>query len=203
MVFFPVWEDWKARERKTIIDSAVKLRPVLVAIGIVALSLLVVAYRRRFRKNKMQGEADLLKEIHHLLARDAHSSAEQDVARAMQALAHLVSVVRLRDGEAGAKALLDRGRALFQEREGTDMERDNALASLGREESLLKERGAEIILGQAFSDGSSVLCRKCSGLVARSRWGAHKSQWCPGLGSLEDDHDEEYCDSDSDAMDQE
>ena len=140
-------------------------------------------YRNKDKMNsrEAQGESALVEEARRLLV--SSGNAQNDVARAMQALAALVSAVRIKDGDAAASALLERGRALFQEREGTDEERDRALDSLETQDSLLKERGMEGILEAAFADGSSVLCRKCSGLVKRTRWEAHKLQWCPALES--------------------
>lgn len=137
--------------------------------------------RRMNTTREAHGEAALVEEARKLLV--SSGNAQNDVARAMQALAALVSAVRIKDGDAAASALLERGRALFQEREGTDDERDRALDSLETQDSLLKERGMEGILEAAFADGSSVLCRKCSGLVKRTRWEAHKLQWCPALES--------------------
>lgn len=155
-----------------------------MTILIIALSFLVYFRRRKENQKKMQTEQDFIEEARRLLA-NSGSDAERDVANAMHALAALVSAVRLRDGDQGAMQLLERGRKLFQEREGTDEERDIALHSLVEEMSLLKERGAEVILTQAFADGSSVLCRRCSGLVARTRWQAHKTNWCPAISSTD------------------
>jgi hypothetical protein len=49
------------------------------------------------------------------------------------------------------------------------------------EDTLLSERGDEEILKDAFEDGSSLVCRKCGGLVAKVRWDSHASTWCPAL----------------------
>jgi hypothetical protein len=53
------------------------------------------------------------------------------------------------------------------------------LAVLVRDEStLLYERGEEHILRDAFQDGSSVVCIKCSSLIPRARFLQHQLYWC-------------------------
>lgn len=153
-----------------------------------AIVLLAFAYyfKRRQRGSTEQFvdmdtnmEQVLMDEAKRLLTPTA--STKQDVLQAMKALNALVAAVRLRDGDEGANALLERGRALFQEREGSDQERARALDLLREEASMLAEQGKEGILAAALQDGSSVLCRKCSGLVKRDRWDAHSTMWCPAL----------------------
>ena len=46
------------------------------------------------------------------------------------------------------------------------------------------------VLQDAFVDGSSVVCTRCSALVARSRWTAHSTMWCDALESGGSDDDE-------------
>jgi len=153
----------------------------------------------RLTGEEMNDERILIEEARRLLV--SSGDAQKDVVQAMNALAALVSAVRIRDGDAAAGALLEKGRALFQEREGTDAERSEAMFSLGEEGSLLKERGAEDILCDAFADGSSVLCRKCTGLVSRARWNAHKTKWCPAIMSEHDVVEEEDEEEEDDRMD--
>jgi hypothetical protein len=182
------------------IDSAVWWALAIGTLsGVALLGFRFASAGRAPGKMSKANEQELVDEAKRLLV--ASGNAERDVARAMQALAALVSAVRLKDGEHAASALLERGRAMFQEREGTDFERDEALEAFENQESLLKERGAEGILEAAFVDGSSVLCRKCAGLVARSRWNAHKTQWCPALANQLDQADGSAGDDDSDGMD--
>jgi len=83
--------------------------------------------------NRTIAEAALVDEARRLLV--SSGNAQSDVARAMQALAALVEAVRIKDGDAAAGALLERGRNLFKEREGTDDERDHALESLETKDS--------------------------------------------------------------------
>jgi Tfp pilus assembly protein PilV len=51
----------------------------------------------------------------------------------------------------------------------------------GSGEALLMEQGRTNVLQEAYSDGSSVLCPYCHGLVAKRRYTAHTTSWCPGL----------------------
>ena len=168
-------------------------------LGFLIIIYFILIKRRRSGRVKMNDESQLVEEARRLLV--TSGNAQQDVARAMQALAALVAAVRIKDGDGAATALLERGRALFQEREGTDAERDHALMALSDDNSLLKERGAETILNDAFSDGSSVLCRQCAGLVARGRWEAHKTQWCTAITSRYNLIDDEDDDDDNRAND--
>ena len=82
-----------------------------------------------------------------------------------------------------------------------------ACDELVRGDSLLGERcdGSELILRDAFEDGSSVVCRKCGGLVKRLRWELHNSKWCPSLPQSsssnddDDDNDDAECSMDQSA----
>jgi len=117
----------------------------------------------------------------------------------MRALALLMNSVRLSHGEEAAEQLLREGRRLFHH-EGSNEERADALDMLRNRDSLLAERGEDAsILQDAFRDGSSVLCRRCQGLVARARWEAHTTRWCPKLRDASGG--EEECGDDGDAMD--
>ena len=119
----------------------------------------------------------------------------------MRALAFLMNSVRLSHGDAAVDALLQEGRRLFHD-EGTHQERADVLQMLSAQESFLSERGGgSAILADAFKDGSSVFCRRCEGLVARARWDAHSTMWCPKLDH--GDEDEEHEEAFGDAMDTE
>ncbi|KAH9253342.1 hypothetical protein BASA81_008693 [Batrachochytrium salamandrivorans] len=135
-------------------------------------------------EDKARKQQELLLQAKQLLAPSTSSSASSKVNRAMQALNVLVEAARMESGQEGANELLSRGRALFREREGRDraeLDREEVLARLEQEPSMLAERGKEGLLAAALQDGSSVVCRKCSGLVKRERWEAHCSLWCPAL----------------------
>ena len=125
-------------------------------------------------------DQQLVDQARHLLT-SARDGSDADVARAIESLGLLVSAIRLRDGDQAASDFLKHGRALYQQ-EGTDRERARVLEFLlSDESSLLSLHGRQEILSDAFSDGSSVFCRQCGGLIARTRWKDHRDQWCPAL----------------------
>lgn len=49
---------------------------------------------------------------------------------------------------------------------------------LVNEETILSERGEQIILKDAFEDGSSVVCSRCGSLVPTVRAEKHSLYWC-------------------------
>jgi hypothetical protein len=55
-------------------------------------------------------------------------------------------------------------------------------------DTLLKEQGCENILTEAFEDGSSVVCRNCGGLIAKTRWSDHVMYWCDAAGEQDEDN---------------
>ena len=104
-----------------------------------------------------------------------------------QALAALLHAVRITRGE---NAIFD---VLNQARERATAEIDQQVLresyeqarlvseDLMRQNTFLSERGEEDILRDAFEDGSSLVCVKCGGLVAKIRWESHKALWCPAI----------------------
>lgn len=61
---------------------------------------------------------------------------------------------------------------------------------LVEEETILSERGREDILVDAFKDGSSVVCPRCSSLIPRVRAEAHAKWWCSeAVGEIDSDED--------------
>jgi hypothetical protein len=111
-----------------------------------------------------------------------NQTREEDVQGAIRALALLMQSVKLSHGDVVAESLLREGRKMFHD-EGTDAERADAMEALFDSSQECLVNGT--ILQDAFRDGSSVYCRKCSGLVARSRWDAHASMWCPSLPDVD------------------
>jgi hypothetical protein len=110
--------------------------------------------------------------------------------RGEEALAAVLHAVRLTRGEDAIMDVLDEAKRRAERRLGAEVDRQTAVAremcsELLRQESLLHELGDEDILRQAFEDGSSVVCRRCGGLVAAARWEAHKVTWCPALEEME------------------
>ena len=129
---------------------------------------------------------DLVQRAKSLLI-SARDGTDADVSRAIEGLGLLVSAIRLKEGDRAASDFLNQGRALFAQ-EGTSRERRQVLDLLLNDTStLLAAHGREDILSDAFQDGSSVFCRQCHGLVARTRWNAHRSLWCPALSLLGQD----------------
>jgi len=47
--------------------------------------------------------------------------------------------------------------------------------------SILEESGNGQIISDAYNDGSSVICTRCNGVIARVRMRAHAQMWCPAL----------------------
>jgi hypothetical protein len=49
--------------------------------------------------------------------------------------------------------------------------------------SILHDRndGSEEILQDAYEDGSTIICQKCSSMIKKSRMDQHKEFWCPGI----------------------
>ena len=109
-----------------------------------------------------------------------------------QALAALLHAIRITRGEDAIMEVLDeakkRCRAEIDKQVMMEsFEQAKAIsAMLMQQETLLSERGDEEILKDAFEDGSSILCRKCGGLVAKVRWESHSQWWCPAIVDEED-----------------
>lgn len=59
------------------------------------------------------------------------------------------------------------------------------------EETLLSERGEQIILKDAFEDGSSVVCSKCGSLIPRVRAQNHSLYWCEFSGNEMNESDDD------------
>ena len=109
------------------------------------------------------------------------------------ALASLLHAIRLTSGEASILGILNEAKKRVDEAHAQRSNNSDliaarqALQSLLDTESILGDR--DDILHDAFSDGSSVICRKCGALVARVRTDAHSKRWCPALppGQADDD----------------
>lgn len=127
---------------------------------------------------------DLSQAVEMLLTISRSELADNNPQQALGALLH---VIRLTRGEGAIMAVLDEAKRkctaeIDQQvmRESLDQARKIS-ELLMSQETFLSERGDEEILKDAFEDGSSVLCRKCGGLVAKVRWESHNSTWCPAL----------------------
>ena len=123
-----------------------------------------------------------------------------------KALEHVIQAIRLTHGEEAILKLIDAAKAAArrdidkqiaaQTEEELMRQAMEASRRLAKQSSLLADMGdgSEVILQQAFQDGSSVICAQCGGLVPRVRWEAHRDKWCPhsaGQGSTSDNEDDE------------
>ena len=113
-----------------------------------------------------------------------------------QALAALLHAVRLTRGEDAILEVLNEAKR----RASAEMDQNSMQESLAEarkvsdmlmvQDTILAETGDQEILKDAFEDGSSVLCTRCQGLVARVRWESHKQYWCPAVRVCEEDEEE-------------
>lgn len=113
------------------------------------------------------------------------------------ALATLLHAIRISSGEDSIIRILDQAKKRvdddynLRDQSLAVTNAANAIKRILEGDSFLSEMGQENILRDAFEDGSSIICQKCSGLVSQSRWEAHKNSWCPCLeGELSIDYDE-------------
>ena len=117
----------------------------------------------------------------------AIASGERDIA-----LANLIEAIRLTRGEDMIVQTLSEARERNHEVQARMASARNqeiieaaliASEELIKNDSILKQNGAQDILQDAFEDGSSVICGKCSALIKRSRWETHSTLWCTSLDS--------------------
>lgn len=104
-----------------------------------------------------------------------------------QALAAVLHAVRLTRGEDAILEVLEEAKRRCRAEVDQQVMRESLEQArlmsehLMSQDTFLSERGDEVILKQAFEDGSSVVCRGCGGLVAKARWESHTSLWCPAI----------------------
>lgn len=131
---------------------------------------------------------ELLKQVNQLIL-------SGDGNKAFSLLLHTVRLSHP-EGEGGIIGILDKAKEMISRQRRLDNvdEIDNAYALLNQmleQESLLGESGDSHILRDAFVDGSSVICKKCSSLVKRERWEQHTTRWCSALNiDIDDDEDD-------------
>ena len=119
------------------------------------------------------------------------SRSEENVAQ--KSLAALLHTVRLQSGEAAILEVLTEAKR----RASTEMQKNTISESVAEvrkisdmlmtQNSILSETGNQEKLKNIFEDGSSVLCTKCRGLVAKVRWESHMKFWCPAMPIYEED----------------
>ncbi len=136
---------------------------------------------------------DLSRAVELLLNITRSNIADSNPEQALAALLHAVRITR------GEDAIFD---VLNQARERATAEIDQQVLresheqarriseELMRQDTFLSERGEEDILRDAFEDGSSIVCVKCGGLVAKVRWESHAKMWCPAISDDMDVDDE-------------
>jgi hypothetical protein len=130
--------------------------------------------------------------VEKLLSITRDNLAEKNPHQALAALLHAVRLTRgedaildvLSQAKAQAEAAIDR-----QVQQEAIEEAYRISALLLQQDTILAESGDQCILRDAFEDGSSVLCAKCGGLVARVRWDSHSQLWCPALEDSEEGAD--------------
>ena len=138
---------------------------------------------------------DELSEAVEMLLKITRSEVEQN--NPQQALATLLHAVRLTRGEDAIIDVLDEAKKRWTNQidrqvMNESLEQARQICEmLMNQDTFLSERGEEDILKDAFEDGSSVLCRKCGGLVAKIRWESHLNTWCPALS--DSDTEMEQC----------
>jgi len=102
------------------------------------------------------------------------------------ALALVLDAIRMTQGEDAIMGILEQAKRkadydIEQQRKTLELKTAKAVCqSLTEEGTILAERGEEDILVDAFKDGSSVMCRRCNSLIARSRAEQHSLYWCSG-----------------------
>jgi predicted ArsR family transcriptional regulator len=127
---------------------------------------------------------ELTQAVEMLLSITRSEIAENNPEQALSALLH---AIRLTRGEDAIMQVLDEAKRRCAEAIDQQVSRESVAQArriselLMNEDTLLSERGDEEILKDAFEDGSSLVCRKCGGLVAKVRWDSHASTWCPAL----------------------
>ena len=111
-----------------------------------------------------------------------------------EALESVIEAIRLTRGEESIIQVLDEAKAravltqnnlekvenFVPKTTNSYMTAKQASEDLVQQSSLLAEigDGSEMLLQEAFEDGSSLICTRCGGLVARERWTAHCAFWC-------------------------
>lgn len=131
--------------------------------------------------------------IRELLVRTRSGIANGDRDAALASIISAISLTRgshmiletlsnAKDAHAAQTELLEKEAERRYNQALLDLASDSSSALLSQE-SILRDRddGSEVILRDAFEDGSSVICTKCNALVKATRWEAHCNVWCTSL----------------------
>ena len=138
----------------------------------------------------MSDEQQLKQEAVKLLLKVARSKIEG--AEPLDALSALLHAIRLTQGEEAIVGVLESAKKQAELEADCD---EDALEAAQRmcqllvrdKTTLLYERGDQQILKDAFEDGSSVVCKRCSALVPRLRMTMHSLYWCVDVAGGEAD----------------
>lgn len=136
---------------------------------------------------------ELAEAVEMLLTITRSEIAENNPQQALAALLHAIRLTRGEDAimevlsEAKRKCMAEIDQQVARE---SLAQANKIIELLMSQDTFLSERGEEDILKDAFEDGSSVVCSKCGGLVAKARWDSHSTMWCPALSETDMDIDE-------------
>jgi hypothetical protein len=151
------------------------------------------------RKEVVADSIDLEVAVKELLVRTKEGIANGDRDAALASIVSAISLTRGPDMILSTlQTAKDRARDELEMQRKIELAYNNALVDMVEEnsskligdDSILKDRddGSVEILRDAFEDGSSVICIKCSALVKANRWEAHRDMWCPMLADEEKSH---------------
>jgi hypothetical protein len=134
----------------------------------------------------------------------AQSNFEENPTNALSAL---MQAMTLNSGQAKADQAMSRiGQELGPEFAGHVMDRTGRMQRATRivqelledESTLLYQRGQQHILQQAMEDGSSLVCKKCNGMIPAARWKQHENFWCDSTENTAGAPDESNAENDDD-----
>jgi hypothetical protein len=136
--------------------------------------------------------------IRELLSQTRTGIANGDRDAALASIVSAISLTRgphmvlqtlsnAKDRAKAEKEMLEKEAERVYNKALLDLAEENS-KSLLTHDSILRARddGSELILRDAFEDGSSVICTKCNSLVKVTRWEAHLNMWCPNLPIVTD-----------------
>jgi hypothetical protein len=149
-------------------------------------------------------ENDLSPEVSGFVASLLQASKDNiSAGEPSKALENVIQAIRLTHGEDAILHLIDAAKAAsrrdIDKQIAAQTEQElirqamEASQRLAEPSSLLADMGdgSEVILQQAFQDGSSVICAQCGGLVPRVRWEIHRDMWCPHITSKSSDNSDD------------
>ena len=109
------------------------------------------------------------------------------------ALEELLQKVHISHGQSGVTHVLKLIHSAIHPPQTPQEEYNLALQALQEVKdmgSILKEQGRSQIIEDAYTDGSTVYCKGCGGMIKRERWVQHCEFWCDGKEDGGDGMDE-------------